>query len=221
MILYGMRPSPFVRKVLFYLEEKGIDFELRPAGMGIGGEEFAKASPFGKFPALVDGDFSISDSSAIVHYLETLYPEPNLIPTEAKARARAVWFDEFADTVLFATGGKIFFNRVVAPKFMKISGDLAAADAAERNELPRLLDYIEGVLPDSGFLIEDRLTLADIAVASPLINLAYCCPPVDSATHPRLCRWLNMLKTRPAFASVLAEERPLIEAMATQPELVL
>lgn len=221
MILYGMRPSPFVRKVLLYLAEKDIAFEFKAGGMGAGGEAFLGASPFGKMPALADGDFTISDSSAIIHYLETLHPDPNLIPTEAKARAQAIWFEEFADTILFGTGRTIFFNRMVAPKVLKKPGDLTAADAAERDELPRLLDYIESVLPESGFLLENRLTLADIAVASPLINMAYCCPPLNSATHPRLCRWLSMLKARPAFASVLEAEMPMIDSMADNPELVV
>ena len=102
MILYGMRPSPFVRKVLFYLEEKGIDFELRSGGLGIGGEEFAKVSPFGKIPALVDGDFSISDSSAIVHYLETLY-SPEIWENQKKGVAlrRFGTGDEIADAIAF------------------------------------------------------------------------------------------------------------------------
>ena len=221
MILYGMRPSPFVRKVLFFAAEKGIVLELHPAGLGRGNETFEKASPFGKMPGFSDGDFTISDSSAIIHYLEAKYPEPALIPAEPKARAQTIWFDEFADTILFATGGKLFWNRIVAPKFMKIEGDAAIADAAERDELPKLLAYLESVIPDSGFLVDDRLTLADIAVASPFINLAYCCPPVDATTYPRICRWLSAMKARPAFAAVLEEEKPMIAGMADKPELVI
>lgn len=208
MILYGMPQSPYVRKVLIYAAEKGIALDLQPAGFGQGGDAFARASPFGKMPALVDGDFGVCDSSAIIHYLEALHPEPNLIPTEPKARARTIWFDEFSDTILFATGAKLFFNRVVAPKFMKIPGDTALADAAERDELPRLLDYLESVLPDSGYLVEDRLTLADLSVVSPLINIAYCCPPIDSDMHPRLFRFLSEMKQRPAISAILEAERP-------------
>lgn len=221
MILYGMRPSPYVRKVLIFAAEKRLTLDLQPAGLGRGNDVFEKASPFGKMPGFADGDFTISDSSAIVHYLDAQYPEPALIPAEPRARARTIWFDEFADTILFATGGKLFWNRIVAPKFMKIDGDAAVADAAERDELPRLFTYLESVIPDSGFLVEDRLTLADIAVASCFINLAYCCPPVDAATWPRICAWLSAMKARPAFAAVLDAEKPMIEGMADRPELVV
>ena len=67
----------------------------------------------------------------------------------------------------------MFFNRIVAPRFLGREGDLDAADKAECEELPPLLDYLEQVLPESGWLVEDRLTLADIAVASPLVNLGH------------------------------------------------
>ena len=48
-----------------------------------------------------------------------------------------------------------------------------SADKAECEELPPLLDYLESVIPESGFLVEDRLTLADIAVASPFVNFRH------------------------------------------------
>jgi glutathione S-transferase len=51
----------------------------------------------------------------------------------------------------------MFFNRIVAPVFLKRPGDLAAADAAEREELPRVLDYIESVAPEGrGYLSATR-----------------------------------------------------------------
>ena len=82
MVLYGSTMSPFVRKVAAYAAEKGIDVELQPTGFPNQTAEFLAASPFRKMPAMVDGDFSLSDSSAIIHYLEAKYPEPQLIPVE-------------------------------------------------------------------------------------------------------------------------------------------
>jgi len=70
MILYGSTMSPFVRKVAAYAAEKGIELELQPTGFPNPSPEFRAASPFGKMPALVDGDYSLADSSAIIHYLE-------------------------------------------------------------------------------------------------------------------------------------------------------
>ena len=199
MIVYGSSMSPFVRKVLAFAAEKGIEVEAKPLGMGADDPDFLAASPFRKMPAFRDGDFAISDSSAIIAYLDAIQPEPSLIPAEAKARARTIWYDEFSDTLLAACGGKMFFNRIVAPVFMKREGDLAAADAAECNELPPLLDYLERVIPESGFLVEDRLTLADIAVASPFANFRLLGLALDAARWPRTLAYADAILARPSF----------------------
>lgn len=205
MIVYGSSLSPFVRKVVAFAAEKGIAAENEIVRPGDDKPEFRACSPFGKIPALRDGDFLISDSSAIIAYLDALRPEPNLVPAEPRARARVVWFDEFMDTILFDCGRKIFWNRIVAPLSGR-QGDLAVADKAEREELPPLFDYLEGVIPESGFLVEDRLTLADIAVASPFANFHHLGIVVNAATHPRLARYARAMLARPSYAAQLERE---------------
>jgi glutathione S-transferase len=164
MILYGSSLSPFARKVLAYAGEKGIELDLQPTGFPNPTAEFLEASPFRKMPAFRDGDYTLADSSAIIHYLEAKYPEPELIPSDPKLRGKTIWFDEFGDTILCACGAKIFFNRIVAPRFLGRPGDDAAAAAAECEELPPILDYLEKVVPDAGgYLVGGRLTLADLA----------------------------------------------------------
>ena len=69
MIVYGSSLSPYVRKVLAFAGEKGIEVELRPGGIPSPSAEFSEASPFRKMPALRDGDYTLADSSAIIHYL--------------------------------------------------------------------------------------------------------------------------------------------------------
>ena len=206
MILYGSTMSPFVRKVAAYAAEKGIEVDLQPTGFPNHSDEFCAASPFKKMPALQDGDYCLADSSAIVHYLEAKYPEPALIPAEPRARGRTIWFDEFADTILFACGAKIFFNKVVAPRFLGREGDLAAAETAERDELPPLLDYLEAVIPDSGYLVGDRLTLADISVAGPFANFSHCDVAIDQVGYPKITAYTKAILSRPSFAQYVARE---------------
>lgn len=213
MIIYGARPSPFVRKVIVFAAEKGIAVEVRPAGFGKGGAEFERASPFGKIPALVDGDFAISDSTAIITYMDALHPEPNLIPTDPRARARTIWYEEFGDTIAQAAGAQVFFNRVVG-KAMKLPHDPALADAAEAEKMPAIYDYLESVLPESGWLVEDRFTLADIAAACPLINVCYCSKGLTAERWPRVVAWLERMKARPSFAEALAQEAAILARMA-------
>ncbi|MFL6766162.1 MAG: glutathione S-transferase family protein, partial [Sphingomicrobium sp.] len=99
MILYGSSLSPFARKVLAYAAEKGIELELQPTGFPNPSPEFLGASPFRKMPALRDGDYTLADSSAIIHYLEAKFPDPELIPADPKLRGKTIWYEEFADTI--------------------------------------------------------------------------------------------------------------------------
>jgi glutathione S-transferase len=212
MIVFGNTLSPFVRKTLAFGAEKGLEIELQAAGMGQGPAAFKEASPFGKMPGFQDGDFLISDSSAIITYMEAIKPDPNLIPTDPKNRARAIWYEEFADTIVGACVGKVFFNRVVAPRFLGREGDLAVANEAQAVEFPKLVDYLETVVPASGFLLEDRITLADIAVASPFANLGYAGCPIDATTHPKSAAYINSILARPSYAPIVAKEKTLFAA---------
>ena len=214
MIVYGSSLSPFVRKVLVFAAEKGVAVENKVVVPGADDPEFLAASPFRKIPAFRDGDFTVCDSSAIIAYLDALKPDPELIPADPKDRARAVWYDEFMDTILFDCGRKLFFNRIVAPLLTGKPGDLAAADKAEREELPPLLDYLEGVIPDSLFLVGDRLTLADIAVASPFVNFRHLGIVPDPAAHPRLAAWVEAMLARESFAPLVARETAFLARVA-------
>ena len=214
MIVYGASISPFVRKVLAFAAEKGIEIETRPVGLADKAPDFLEASPFGKMPALRDGDFAISDSSAIVAYMEAINPEPNLIPTEPRARARTIWFDEYADTILFACGRTMFFNRLVAPRFLGRPGDEEAAAKAEAEELPPVLDYLERVIPESGFLVEDRLTLADIAVASPFANLRHINVGICAERYPKVTGYVQAILDRPSFKHWVDRETAFLQRAA-------
>lgn len=207
MILYGSSLSPYVRKVLAVASEKHIELDLQPTGFPDHSPEYLAASPFRKMPALRDGDFALADSSAIVHYLEAKFPQPALIPSDAELRGKTIWFEEFADTILVACGVKIFFNRIVAPRFMGRPGDLAEAEAAEINDLPPILDYLEKVAPnEDGYLVGEALTLADIAVAGPFANLRHTDTRIDPARYPRTVAYVDRILARPSLAQWVERE---------------
>lgn len=208
IIIYGATLSPYVRKTIAFATEKGIAYELKFAGAG--DPEFAACSPFRKMPAMRDGDFSICDSTAIITYLDAVHPEPNLIPTDPKQRARTIWYEEFGDTILAGCVGKMFFQRVVGPRFMGIAGDEALAAKVQAEELPPILDYIEGVLPASGHLVEDRLTLADMAVASPIANILHMKVDLEPAKRPKLAAFAERVLSRPSFAKPIAGEKAFL-----------
>jgi glutathione S-transferase len=103
--------------------------------------------------------------------------------------------------------GKSFFNRIVAPRFMGREGDLAAAEAAERDELPPILDYLERTVPEPGeFLVADQITLADIAVASPFVNFRHTQTLIDPSRYGRTVAYLDSILSRPSFAQWIERE---------------
>jgi glutathione S-transferase len=207
MILYGSSLSPFVRKVLGYAGEKGIEIELQPTGFPSHSPEYLDASPFRKMPALRDGDYTLADSSAIIHYLEAKCPEPPLIPSDARPRGKTIWYDEFADTILVACGAKIFFNRIVAPRFLGRPCNEEEVEQAELNDLPPILDYLEKTVPDDGgYLVGDSLTLADIAVAGPFANFHHTNTRVDPERYPRTVAYVERILARPSLAQWVERE---------------
>lgn len=211
MIVYGSSLSPYVRKVLACCAEKGIEVELKPTGSPNFDPEFLAASPFRKMPALVDGGYSLADSSAIVHYLEAKYPERPLIPDDPELRGRTIWHEEFSDTVLVTCGAKIFFNLIVAPRFLGLPANPEAARQAELNDLPPILDYLERVVPDDGgYFVGDSLTLADIAVAGPFANFRHTNTRVDPEKYPRTVAYVDSILTRPSLAHWVEREAALL-----------
>jgi glutathione S-transferase len=207
MILYGSSMSPFVRKVLAFAGEKGVELEVQPTGFPNPSAEFLEASPFRKMPALRDGDFTLADSSAIIHYLEAKHPDPALIPSDPQLRGKTIWYEEFADTILFSCGAKIFFNKIVAPIFMGRPGDEEAATQAEINDLPPILDYLEKVAPADGeYLVGDRITLADIAVAGPFANFRHTQTRVDPERYPRTVAYVERMLARPTLKQWIDRE---------------
>ncbi len=209
--IHGFPLSPFVRKVHLAAAEKGVEVEMVLGTPGQPSPEFIAASPFGKIPALEDGDFKLADSTAIVTYLDALHPEPSLYPYEARARATAVWFEEFADTILVAAGGKIVFNRFVGPKLMGVAGDEAAAKLGEA-EIAKPLAYLESVAPADGWLAGVGFSAGDIAVASVLRTLGYVGMEPDAAKHPRTAAWYARVCARPAWKQVAATEAALFKS---------
>lgn len=84
--------SPYAMSVFVALHEKKLPFEITTIDVSSGAASapaYAKISLTHRVPTLVDGDFSLSESSAITEYLDEAYPGQALYPAEVKDRARA------------------------------------------------------------------------------------------------------------------------------------
>lgn len=211
LTLYGTSLSPYVRKTLIYCEEKGLAFTLAARELGSRDPAFLAASPFCKIPAMQDGAVRLSDSSAIIHYLEAKHPAPPLIPTDPVARGRTIWFEEFADTIIGRCVTDLFFHRIVGPRLIGGLGDPAVADAAEAEQLPPIRDYLERELEDGRrWLVGDTITLADIAVTAALTNIAYSRGGLDDGGHPALGAYFARMSARDSVARWVACDRVIL-----------
>jgi len=202
MKIIGSYVSPYVRKVLVCMELKGLDYEVDPITPFFGNDEFRRLSPLCRIPVLIDDGLVLTDSTVIAEYLDEAWPEPPLLPRDAKERARARWLEEFADTRLgdvFIWG--LFYPKMVHPRVWNEPGDQARIDKALTTEIPAALDYLEGELPDDGFVF-GALGLADISIASFFRNAAYAGFNPDATRWPRVARLVEAVLAHPAFEKI-------------------
>jgi glutathione S-transferase len=206
LTVIGSYVSPYVRKVLACMNLKRLDYEVDPITPFFGNEQFERLSPLRRIPVLVDGDFSVSDSSAICAYLDEAYPGHPLFPAEPKDRARARWFEEYADTRLgdlFIWG--LFYQKIVRPAVWGEPGDQERTDKTLNEDIPAALDYLERELPADGFLFGD-IGVADISIATFFRNGAYAGFTVDAPRWPRTARFVERTLAQPCIATLLPLE---------------
>jgi glutathione S-transferase len=205
--LIGASASPFVRKVRVFLAEKGIAYDheqLIPFNVP---PEYKKISPLGKIPAFRDGERTLCDSSVICAYLERTHPNPPLYPRDAYDYARALWFEEYSDSALAGVvGAKIFFPKIIAPRFFNRPADDAAIAKAFADDVPPVFDYLESQLGDAPAFVGGTFSIADIAIASQLVNLRHAGFGVDAARWPKLARHTAAAFERPSLRPLIAEE---------------
>jgi len=206
LTVIGSFVSPYVRKVLACLNLKDLNYEVDPITPFFGNDEFERLSPLRRIPVLIDGDFAVSDSSAICAYLDEAYSGHPLFPADPKDRARARWLEEYADTRLgdvFIWG--LFYQKVVRPLVWGEPGDEARIEKSLNEDIPAALDYFERELPARGFLFGD-IGVADISIASFFRNGAYAGFSVDAERWPRTSAFVERTLAHPCIASLLPFE---------------
>lgn len=202
MIVYGTGYSPFVRKILVSLAEKGVPYEHVPCMFHDPDPAFQASSPLGKIPAIDDDGFKLADSSAVLWYLERKHPTPALAPNDAKALGRAVWFDKFGDTELVGKLLVPFVERVLKPNMMGKPGDEAAVAKALDTDLPPLFDYLEREV-SGAFLVGGAFGIADISVATGFYNFGLAKCSIDAGRWPKFAAYVAGILGRPSFVAAL------------------
>lgn len=189
--LYYARPSLYARPVWLALLEKQLAFELVPVDLS-GKQfesEFLVLNPFGHIPVLLDGDFRVIESQAILDYLEAQYPTLSLLPDDAKvlANVRMVQFVALNELLPAIVG--LLLNDTDTPDFRYA-----------HSRAINTLNFLESMLHNPPFVAGDQLTLAEIVAGSLIPALPNLDVPLTP--YPRLQGWSERLLARPSWQSV-------------------
>jgi glutathione S-transferase len=217
LIVYGANLSPFVRKVRIVLAEKGLKYEQEQVSPFQPPPTFLEISPLKRIPVLRDTDLpepnTLPDSSVICDYLERKFPTPALFPSDPFQRARALWFEEYADSVLAqACGAGVFFERIVK-KFIRQQPDESVVAATLKDKLPPLFSYLDKEIGTKKYLVGDAFSIADISICTMLVNFEHAGETVDAARWPNLARYVGEVHARPSFKACIDEEAPIVKSV--------
>lgn len=185
--------STYSRRVTMALAEKGIDYEPVTVDLAKGAHktpEYLALNPYGRVPTLVEGDFVLYESTAILNYLEARHPEPALVPADAQARALVDMHMKLCDLQLSPWSGKILFPKRFLPEDR---WDREAMEKASA-EIGKHLEIVARELGDNDYLMGNQLSLADICYAPTLEFLHLVETEVPDAVNA----WAERLLSRPS-----------------------
>jgi glutathione S-transferase len=215
LIVYGGSVSPFVRKVRVMLAEKGLEYKLEQVNPFTPPPEFLAISPLKRIPVLRDTDVpepnTLPDSSIICDYLEHKFPKPALYPTNPFERAKALWYEEYADSVMAQNIGRgLFFERIVK-KMMRGQPDEAVCQKTLTQELPPLFDHVEKEVGGKEFLAGGAFSIADISIATMIVNFCHAGEVLDAKRWPKFAAYIARIHARPSFKALIDEESPIVQ----------
>jgi glutathione S-transferase len=199
MKLYGFPGSPNTWKVRAVAAYLGLAVEDVLVHLGKGEQrapEYLALNPIGRTPTLVDGDFVLWESTAIMQYLASLKPNA-LWPDDPRTRADITrwqswhlqhWAGEACDPLLFERVVKPFFDMGPPDAVVVVK----AIEAFHRDAA-----VLEGHLSGRPYLVGTGVTLADFAVVSPLVYAEEGGFPL--VPYPHLREWCARVLALPAW----------------------
>lgn len=176
--IVGPQFSTFVRSVLLTCEEKQVDYEF---GLNINGQQIEFPSdklkvihPFAKVPILIHGNFQLTESIAICHYLNDIGEGPSLIPNTPKEQAKLLQWCSYITTYIDKALVRDFLI-----EFIKINENNQKEQIDKiKNAIPNrnyCLSLIEEKISKNKFITADQFTIAD-ALLAPIIDYMFRLP---------------------------------------------
>jgi glutathione S-transferase len=200
MLLYQFQKGTNPRRVIIYLNEKGIDvprYELDYAGGEHKSREYLAINPSGRAPTLLtDEGVPITDSAAIVEYLEALYPGTPMIGTDVVSRSKVRSLERLG-TDLVVRSQLWLWNVTQSFPAKEPSHSLEVADKLF-GYVTEILDVLEMTTADNEFLAGNTPTIADCTVFSIFQTCRERFDLAFGADHPCLDAWYKNFRQRPS-----------------------
>ena len=195
--------SPYALSAFVALREKGIEFKIHPLDLDQSENRtvgYASLSMTQRVPTLVQGDFALSESSAITEYLDEVYPQPPLYPRDPRQRAKARQVQAWLRSDLLALRQErstlvVFYGAKVGP--LTAAGEAAAS---------KLIEAAQTLLGQGAEHLFEQWSIADVDLAVMLQRLILNGDPVP----PALVEYAQRQWQRPAVQEWVQLQRPAL-----------
>lgn len=202
VIVHGPSFPGYTKTILLTLEEKGIDYDLRPFDFPGRPDGFERLNPFLKVPVIEHDDIVLYEASAIARYLDEAFDGPTLQPATPIARGRMNQIVSIMDQI----GAPLLLRTIYTQRFIERVQSEPHDEAAIRQALPVAqicIAEFERVATTALFLAGKTLSLADLFVFP---SLAYFADTVEGedmlSTCPALRDWMTRMSERPSVQKV-------------------
>jgi glutathione S-transferase len=197
--IIGSSRSSYTRVVRMVCEEKGIDYILTEVPLRA--PQIFAIHPFGKMPVLRHGDFELCESKAIATYLDRGFPGTRLIPSDARLAALTEQWVSLVNTTFDNTLIRTYLFAYIAPKTADGTPDRKAIDAV-MPALRQQFAILDSAVAKSGYLVDDRFTLADMFLL-PILYYVQLLPEGAQAftAAKHLAAYYDRHAARPSFKS--------------------
>ena len=197
----GYHPMSFPSLgAIFTAEAIGASYEKTVVDL-LNGEqktpEYLAISPYGKVPALTDGDFKMAESAAIMRYIARR-ENSDLYPSDIQAQAEIDQWMDYVNHHIRSPVGRVQFNRVVAP--------MVGAKVDEGSMhlglqlLSKNLPVLEARLSETAFLCGNTMSLADISLVAALEPVKMA--KIDMSPYPTLSAWLDARRSETFYTNI-------------------
>lgn len=200
--ILGRTSSSNVQKIQWCCDFLGLSYEQENVGHGVRNHdpEYLAMNPNGLVPTVIDGQFVLWESNAIIGYLASRYGFGTLYPKELMARALAHQWMDWTNTVAIPARRGLHRTLNVPPPDKR---DLKLISEAQ-GSFSKSMQILDDRLAKSGFLSGDRFTIGDMPAG--VVTHQWYGFAIDHGNMPNLKRWYHELGQQPGYRKHIMRE---------------